>query len=487
MLLNNPLQMNDWKFSQFIKLTLLIQFLLLIFVGLNLKGINIPIISQLIGFIYLTFIPGYLILRVLKIHEIGNVKSLLYSVGLSIASVMFIGFIINMALPIIGIYNPLSLIPLTVSITIYVIVLSIISYIRDNDFNAPNKIDTRTLFSPSFLFLTLIPFVAIFGSYSITNYHTNIISMFLLVLVALTFILVVFDKIPKKWYTFTVWIVSISLLFVSSLISPYVWGWDIQNEYYLANLVMNFSYWNSTLPDAYNSMLSIVMLAPTYSLLTNLRLDYILKIVYPFLFSLVPLGLYKIFKTQTNNSKIAFISVFLFISFNTFYIELLALTREMTAELFLVLLLLLILNRKLKSNLLVLMAIFSMGLVVSHYSTTYFFIIALIGVSVLLGLFNLSKFNLSRDNINFTGNKTLLFVLPSITAFMIAFAYVWYSNFSQGLAVKSIIDVLTYIKQDFFDIIKISLQNAGIVPTTVMYALVIFLIILLMVAVILHP
>ena len=93
MLLNNPLQMNDWKFSQFIKLTLAIQFLLLIFVGLNLKGINIPVIAQLIGFIYLTFIPGYLILRVLKIHEIGNVKSLLYSVGLSIASVMFIGFI----------------------------------------------------------------------------------------------------------------------------------------------------------------------------------------------------------------------------------------------------------------------------------------------------------------------------------------------------------------------------------------------------------
>ena len=484
MLLNNPLQMNDWKFSQFIKLILLIQFLQLIFVGLNLKGINIPVIAQLIGFIYLTFIPGYLILRILKIHEIGNVKSLLYSVGLSIASVMFIGFIINMALPLIGIYNPLSIIPLTVSITLYVIVLSIISYICDKDFSAPSKIETGDFFTPSFLFLTLIPFVAIFGSYSITNYHTNIISMFLLVLIALTFILVVFDKIPKKWYTFTVWIVSISLLYVSSLISPYVWGWDIQNEYYLANLVMNFSYWNSALPDAYNSMLSIVMLAPTYSLLTNLRLDYILKIVYPFLFSLVPLGLYKIFKTQTDNSKIAFIAVFLFISFNTFYIELLALTREMTAELFLVLLLLLILNRKLKTNLMVLMAIFSMGLVVSHYSTTYFFIIALIGVSILLAIFNLSKFNLSRDNINFSGNKTLLFVLPSITAFIILFAYLWYSSFSQGLAVKAIIDVLTYIKQDFFDIIKISLQNAGIVPTTAMYALVIFLIILLIVAVI---
>ncbi len=224
MLLNNPLQMNDWKFSQFIKLILLVQFLQLIFVGLNLKGINIPVIAQLIGFIYLTFIPGYLILRILKIHEIGNVKSLLYSVGLSIASVMFIGFIINIALPLIGIYNPLSIIPLTVSITLYVIVLSIISYICDKDFSAPNKIETSDFFTPSFLFLTLIPFVAIFGSYSITNYHTNIISMFLLVLIALTFILVVFDKIPKKWYTFTVWIVSISLIICKFINIAHMYG-----------------------------------------------------------------------------------------------------------------------------------------------------------------------------------------------------------------------------------------------------------------------
>lgn len=477
MLFNNPLQMNDWKFSQFIKLILIIQFAQLILVGFNIKGIYIPIIVQLIGFIYLTFIPGYLILRILKMHEIGNVKSLLYSVGLSIISWMFIGFIINMTLPLIGINNPLSIIPLTISTTIYMLILSVMSYIRDNDFNLPHKIDTTTFNTSTFLFLSFIPFVAIFGSYSLTTYHSNIISMFLLVLIALTFILVVFDVITKKWYVFTVWIVSISLLFVSSLISPYVWGWDIQNEYYLANLVMHFSYWNSTLPDAYNSMLSIVMLAPIYSLLTDLRLDYVLKIIYPFLFSLVPVGLYKIYHTQIDNSKIAFISVFLFISFNSFYIELLGLTREMIAELFLVLVLLIILNRNLKTNLIILMIIFSMGLVVSHYSTTYFFIIVLIGVTILITILNLFKFNLTENKIILRENKRFLIVLPSLTVFIMLFTYLWYSCFSGGLAVKAIVDVLTYVKQDFFDIIKIFLQNSGVIPTTTMYILVIFSII----------
>jgi uncharacterized membrane protein len=479
MLLNNPLQINDWKFSRFIKLIIIVQLLTLFLVGLNLKGITIPIITQLTGFIYLTVIPGFLILRILKIHQIGSVKSLLYAVGLSIVSVMFLGFIVDMVLPFVGIYNPLSIIPITLAVSLYVLILSIISYIRDKDFNDPSLIDTKDLLSPVFIFLCLIPFMAIFGSYTMNLYHNNIISMILLVLIAVIFILVVSNIIPPKLYLFAIWIVSISLLYMSSLISPFIWGWDIQNEYYLANLVLNYSYWNYMLPDAYNSMLSIVMLGPVYSMVTSLSLDYVLKIIFPFILSLVSVGLYKIFKTQTNNSKIAFMSVFLFISFNTFYIELVSITREITAELFLILLLLLFLDRKFKPNLLVLMIAFTMGLVVSHYSTTYFFIAAFIGVTLMLAIFNLSNFHLSRDKVGFKGNKTLLFLLPSITTFMILFAYIWYGSFSQGLAIKSIIDVLTYIKQDLFDTLNLWIWKIGLVPSTTIYILLIILLIII--------
>ena len=111
MLLNNPLQMNDWKFGRFIKLIIIIQFLMLVVEALNLKNINIPIITQLIGFVYLTFIPGYLILRILRIHQMGSIKSLLFAVGLSLLSVMFIGFLANMILPFIGISSPLTIFP----------------------------------------------------------------------------------------------------------------------------------------------------------------------------------------------------------------------------------------------------------------------------------------------------------------------------------------------------------------------------------------
>ena len=306
----------------------------------------------------------------------------------------------------------------------------------------------KFILSPIFLFLCLIPFIAIFGSYAMKVSNNNIITMILLALIAIIFILVVFDKIPKKLYLFTVWIISISLLYMSSLISPYVWGWDIQNEYYLANLVLTYSHWNYMLPDAYNSMLSIVMLGPVYSILTNIDLDYVLKIIIPFLFSLLPLGLYRIFKIQTQDSKISFLAVFLFISFNTFYIELLSLTREMTAELFLIVILLLFFERKFKPNLILLMILFSMGLVFSHYSTSYFFIAALIVVTLILGFFNLINFNESLKKIDLKKDKTILYLLPLITIFTAFFSYLWYSTTSQGLAINSIIDVTIsiYIK-----------------------------------------
>ncbi len=413
MLLNNPLQLNDWKFGRFITLIIIIQISILVLVGLDIMGIDIPVVNQLAGFIYLTFIPGFLVLRVLKIHKVGSVKSLLFAVGLSIASIMFLGFLMNMILPLLGISRPLSTIPLAVVLCVYVVFLSIICYIRDRDFESPDMIDTSELFSPVFLFLALIPFLAIFGSLATNFYHSNLISMLLIVLIGAVLLLVAFNRIPERWYRFTVWVTAISLLYVSSLVSLLVWGWDIQNEYYLANLILNHSYWNYMLPDAYNSMLSIVMVAPLYHVFTGVDLDHVFKLVYPFLFSLVPLGLYKIYKTQTDNSKIAFLAVFLFMSFNTFYIELLSLSREMTAELFMVLLLLLIFDRKYKINRLAMMLVFVMSLVVSHYSLTYFIIAALTGVTVMLAISYISL-----NIIKFKENQTRILVLSFITAFM---------------------------------------------------------------------
>lgn len=475
MLINNPLEMNDWKYGHFIETVVIIQVLMLLNLLLTINGILVPVLSSLIGFIYLTFIPGYLILRILRVHGIGSVRSVLYGVGLSISTLMFLGFVLNTFLPFFGMKNPISIIPIVLGYTVLVIFFIFLSFFRDRNFSCPNQIDISQLICPVFLFLCLVPFIAIFGSYFMNLYSNNLVSMFLIVIIALILLLVVYNRIPEKFYLFSVWIVSISLLYFSSLISPFVWGWDVQNEYYLGNLVLNFSYWNASLPDAYNAMLSIVMIGPVYSLVTSIDLDHVFKLVYPFIFSLMPLGLYKIFSSQTKNSKLAFIAVFLFISFNTFYIELVTISREMTAEFFMVLLIMLILERKYKSSVVFMLSIFSLSLVAAHYSLTYFFLISITGVTFIMALYNLSKFGLTRK-IWGLGSANNLAVLMFVSLLTAVFAFVWYGNFADGLALKSITDVLGVVVLNMTQIVSSYLGRIGLGLSLGVYAVMVLIV-----------
>lgn len=55
--------------------------------GLATLGFDITMLRQIVGFIYLTFIPGFLILRVLKLNRLGIIDTLLHSVGLSVEEI----------------------------------------------------------------------------------------------------------------------------------------------------------------------------------------------------------------------------------------------------------------------------------------------------------------------------------------------------------------------------------------------------------------
>lgn len=387
MQVNNPLQMNDLGINKFLKVILAIQLAVWGVLGLDAIGLQIPILRQLTGFIYLTFVPGILILRILKLHKLGNIETLLYSVGLSIATLMFTGLFMNTVYPLIGISGPISITPLIITISAVVLVLCVLCYVRDKDFSAPCFIDIREILSPPALVLCLIPFLAVLGTYSVNFHHNNLILMLLIIIIAIIALLIAFDKfIPKNLYPLAVFVIAIALLYHRSLISMYLWGWDIQLEYYLCNLVKMNGIWDSTIPITYNAMLSIVMVAPIYSNILSMDIAWVFKIIYPLVFSLVPLGLYRVFQKQTND-RIAFLSCFFFVSLFTFYGEMLALARQQIAELFLVLLILSMIDKnmdKIKRSFLFI--VFGISLAVSHYGLSYIFMFCLISAWLILVL-----------------------------------------------------------------------------------------------------
>jgi len=374
----NPLQLNDWKIKRFLKIILAIQLALWGAIGLDCIGLQIPILRQFIAFIYLTFIPGIIILRILKLHKLGNIETLLYTVGLSIATLMFTGFFMNMFYPFFGIEDPLSLWPIVLTISGVVMLLSILAYIRDQNYSSTDHLNLHEILSPPVLALSLLPFSAVAGTYLMNFYGTNVILMVLLPVVALIPVVIACTKyIPEKYYPYAVFSVALTLLYHTALISMYVWGWDIQYEYYLTNTVIQNGFWDSAVYSNCNAMLSLTMLVPFYSIALDLGIDWIFKIIYPFLFAFVPLGLYAVFRQQTSE-KIAFLACFFFMSLFVFYTEMLALARQEIAELFLVLILLSMVDRNLtRVQKSIFFFVFSMSLIVSHYGLSYLFMFVL--------------------------------------------------------------------------------------------------------------
>ena len=464
MQINNLLQMNDWEIKKFLKVVLAIQIALWGVMGLDAIGLHIPIIRQLIGSIYLIFIPGILILRILKLHKLGNIETILYTAGLSIATLMFTGLFMNTVYPFFSISRPISFTPLIITISILVLILCIISYVRDRDYSNPSSIDVREILSPSILFLCLIPFLAIFGTYLVNFHHNNILLMFLIIMLALIVVLIAFDKfIPKNLYPLVVFIIAISLLYHRSLISMYIWGWDIHYELYLTNLVKMNSIWDPTMQGGCNAMLSLVMLAPIYSIISDMSITWVFKIIYPLLFSLVPLGLYRVFQKQTDDT-IAFLSCLFFVSLFTFYGEMLALARQQIAELFLVLLILLMINKNMdKVKRSFLFIVFGISLAVSHYGLSYIYMFCLISAWLILvsgedpwmqKLMNnfYSKFGRKREKP--AGNPVPLKVDRTISStfvlLFIVFTLAWYMYVSASSAFDSIVRIGDHIASSIF-------------------------------------
>jgi uncharacterized membrane protein len=460
----NPFTANDWPITDFLLAILVIQFSVLALIALDAVGVAIPILRQLCTFIYLVFVPGLLLLRTLKIHGLGSVATLLYSVGLSIAALMFIGFLMNTILPAVGMKTPLSVLSMVVVLTTFVLSFSVISYIRDKNFADTGKWDYAWILSPSCLFFVLLPFVSVIGAYVMNAYGVNLILMLLLLAIAVAFIVLISSTlVPTRVYPLAVFSISLSLLLHWSLISTYLTGYDILVEYFNANLVIQNAVWDPSVSGLYNGVLSVVMLAPMLSLMCNLSLTWIFKIAYPVLYSFVPLGLFWLYKKQTDD-KIGLAAVAFIMSLVSFY-GITGLARQETAEIFLVAMLLLVVDQNIekpiKSGLFI---IFLLALAVSHYSLSYFFIFCLVTALAILSLQKNGAVTRSKAKLlsllgienQWTGSvkrraqaRESLITVGLILIFIVS-ALLWYAYVSGGSAVGAVATLGGHISGSIF-------------------------------------
>ena len=377
---------NDWGVKKCLWVSLAFLLASLALTGLAASGFDIPVLRQVVGFIFLTFIPGTLILRILKIHNINAIESLLYSLGLSLAFVMFTGLFANFILPLIGISKPISTFPMMATLVIFTLILGAVAYNRDRDFSAePKPFNIKPVSSLTYLLLFLLPLLAILGAYLVNSYQNNLLLLIFIIVVGLVAVLVAFDRLPQKAYPLAIVMIGLSLLLHVSLISPQLNGGDIHIEYYFQNQVFQNGYWDFTIPHNYNTALSIVLLCPIYSLVLGMDTLWVFKAIYPLFFCLAPLALFYIYCDQIGARK-AFLATFFFMSMPMFVGTIMG-VRNQIAQLFFTLLILLMIDRKLAINRKTTLAIiFAIFLIVSHYALGYIFLAFLLGGWAIIAL-----------------------------------------------------------------------------------------------------
>lgn len=431
--------------------------------------LNLPVLRQVLGFPFLTILPGLLILRSLKINKLNTIETILYSIGLSIAFVMLTGFSMNVSYPLLGFSKPISILPLVVTISAAVLILAVINYWVNRDFFSTISVDTKNikeLFSPVVLLLILLPVMSILGMCMFTFYGNNLVLLFLIILISIVVILTGFNIISIKYHSIVIFTIALALVLYGSLITFYIVGAgrDFAIEFYYYDLVMSNSYWDPTHYNNVNAMLSITILPVIFSKILNISGEWVFRIVYPLILAFVPLALYQAYQRQTS-ANIAFLSVFFFMAMPTFFNMIPILARMCIAELFFALLLLLIMQENIDGTKRVaLLIIFAFSLATSHYGLSYFYIFyifSFIFISFVISDRHVGDFFESLQNkiekyvpiadepvkSKESNDRTLTktFVL-TYTVFAIS----WYMHMSSSSAFNSIVRIADHVHGSLF-------------------------------------
>ena len=385
-------------------------------IGLDYIELQIPILRQAICFIYLSFIPGTLILRILKLPKLSAIETIVYSVGLSLSFLMFTGALINFFYPLIGISKPISLISLLVTISAIVLLLCFVCYLRDKDYSTYFSININQILSPSVLSLLLLPFLAIFGTYLLNFYDNNILLLILIAIISVIPVLVAFDRIPKETHPFVILSVPFVLLSYNTLVGNYIRTTDAVFEFYFIKLVITNGFWDSMIPSPLNAMLGIVMLPTIFSEISNISLTWVYKIIAPLLSLVIPFGLYQAYRKRWS-SKISFFAVFLFFSMFTFFTWEAVTMKMVFAGIFLMLLVLSIAHKGIETTKKTFLSIiFSFSLITSHYGTSYIFMSSLFIALVILLLLNVTGKSTKRNLV--TPNFVILYAVLALAWYM---------------------------------------------------------------------
>ena len=347
------------------------------------------ILATVTGLPFYLVLPGYLFQLAFRRTLNLDVPSFVYAVGLSLLTWLLGGLAINTLLPLLHVAKPLQLSCLIGLYLSVIVALSIAIKLRGAEVYFTYTARRSDVLALAAAFM--LPILSVIGSTVLNNGGTGTVSILMLVLANL-YILVLsigHRRFSQSIYAPALFGLSVSLLLMYSMRSWHVLGWDVHQEMEVFSATLAHERWSmSYFPGLdYNACLSITILPTVLVKLLRITPEYIFKFVFQLIFAVTPVAIYATARRYFP-PVIAFLAGVLFIS-QTWFFELMpALNRQEIAIVFFALFLFALTNNtspyKVRRAMLYLC---SLGLVLSHYSTTYLWltmcIIAVISLWVL--------------------------------------------------------------------------------------------------------
>ncbi|MCG2829234.1 DUF2206 domain-containing protein [Methanothermobacter sp. K4] len=379
---------------------------------------DIPVLRQSIPFIFFNIVPGYLLVKIMRLDLELLEKSLL-SAGLSISLLIFTGFLLNSTYPIIS--KPITIGPVLVALNILIFILLTGYYLRSEPSEAHKFNSGNTLFSPVMLSL-VFPVLTVIGSYLMNTYHINTVLLGVLLIIPIYLIILTLlgERLHHSAYPMALFNIGLSLLIMNGLPSNYLIGRDIHTEYYLFRTVIMNGYWSvsGAINNAYNACLSITILPAIYRLILDVPAVYIFKLYYGFIGAIMPLAVYLISERILKDRTMAFYAALLFI-FQFSFIYILGWCRQLIALVFFSLAIMVLTSSLRRRDKKILFIIFMVSTVLSHYTTAYVFAILTILIPPVAWL--IKRFSIGRP-------KRSYFFGVSVAVLFFVVVFAWYAQ-----------------------------------------------------------
>ena len=407
-------------------------------IGLDL---DLPVVRPVLALATFVGLPALVLYRRARPAADTAIAPGMYAVGLSLLGLILGGLLLDTVLPAVGIDRPLAPAPLALA---WLVADAVLLLWRRSVPLVPagtvrravrGAVDARLELAQALAVLAVV--AGVLGAVRLNNDAGGQVAVVAVVLAggALLALLVGPGSRPARSGlgrdVRTLGLVAAALLLATSLRGWSITGHDIQAEFLAFRLTNEGQNWQmSDLPSAYNACLSVNILPTVLVQSSGLSGELVFRVLLQLVFATVPVLTY-LFARRFVRRGVALAGTVLTMAFPTFFTDMPYLVRQEVAFFFLALALLAATEpdrSRWGSRLLV--GVLGVGVVLSHYSTTYVLLMALVAGLVMMAV--TSAVRRRRDHRSATPSALdrapsgpLVLLHPVVVAGLVALTLLW--------------------------------------------------------------